>query len=152
MGTESSLPLFGQNCRLPSTSSATFKLTQLKGCSCIDPIPVSSIASSCTASLLDLSSRYAPHVPSNSLLTSVLGNHTWLRTSGHCMGDTATVIPCLPHDLLRPAFATAVTIRPLPFPGYFEKSQSRRSSGTTRWQIRRHLACRCPYKLCQGVG
>jgi EXS family len=30
MGTESSFPLFGQNCRLSSTSSLTFKLTQLK--------------------------------------------------------------------------------------------------------------------------
>lgn len=135
MGPQPALPLSGEDCR-QSPHVTAHGLTTWVGCSSIDSIPIAAGCTSCASPLLHLPSGYATHLPSDPFITTLLDHYPWLCASGPGLGNITPVISRLRRRLFRTPPPASVTIRPLSLPCNPEKGQFRRSSGTTRWQVR----------------
>jgi hypothetical protein len=134
MGPQFALSIPGQDCKRPSPGFV-YVLSSFIGCASIDSIPISASCTSCASSLLHVPSGYAPLTPSHTLVTSVLDNHAWLCESGPDVGNITPIISHLPRHLLRTPTPAPVEVWSLSLPCNPEKSQSRRSSRTKRWQV-----------------
>jgi hypothetical protein len=134
VGSQFALSIPGQDRRRPPPGFVHL-LTDFTGCTSIDQIPISASCTSCASPLLHVPSRDTPLISSDPLVTSVLDYHAWLCASGPDVGNITPVISHLPRRLLRTSTPASVKVWPLSLPCNLNKSQSRRSSRSTRWQV-----------------
>ena len=118
------------------------------GCPFSDRLPAAFFSKNrATASRSDIPTCHRPHHPPSAFLPPILATLSPKPYPRNILRLPATIIPLVPRPDLHPPLEALLALRTTALHRNTAPRLNRWHSSSTRWEVRRHPACRCAYKL-----